>query len=287
MQDREDHQSIILSDGRKLGYSEYGDPDGSPVVYFHGFPGSRLDWLIFDGDDGGRRIGIRIIAVDRPGYGLSDPLPKRSLLDWPDDVGQLADSLGFDRFAVLGISGGGPFAAACAFKLSDRLSATGIVCGMGPADAPGARDGVSWTLPGKPGPIRRFIIFMMAFGLRKDPDRFLAQSLNEFPEVDQAYLNQADHSDRFLSAMQEAFRNGRAGAVREAAILARPWGFQPEEIDGRIQFWHGDEDLNVPISVGRHLADRIPGAVGTFLPGEGHLTIMANRIEEVLTSLKE
>ncbi len=124
------NQQIKLRDGRSLGYAEYGTPVGKPVFYFHGFPSSRLDWPLFDTDAIAARLNARIIAADRPGYGLSDFKRGRKILDWPDDVVELADALQIDRFAVLGISGGGPYAEACSFKIPQRLSATAIVCGM-------------------------------------------------------------------------------------------------------------------------------------------------------------
>lgn len=105
------HQQLKLQDGRNLGYAEYGAPEGVPVFYFHGFPGSRLDYLFFDAGEAAAGTNARIIAAERPGYDLSDFKRGRSILDWPDDVTELADALQIDRFAVLGISGGGPYAA--------------------------------------------------------------------------------------------------------------------------------------------------------------------------------
>jgi len=113
-----------LEDGRTLGYAEYGAPDGRPVFVFHGFPGSRLTWSAFDPQDCAGELGLRVIAPERPGYGLSEFQRGRELLDWPEDVLALADPLGLERFAVLGLSGGGPYAAACAFKIPARLVAT-------------------------------------------------------------------------------------------------------------------------------------------------------------------
>jgi len=120
------NQTIKLKDGRSLGYAEYGNPEGKPVFYFHGFPGSRLDWPFSDADDSAAQLNTRIVAVDRPGMGLSDFKRGREILDWPDDVIELADALQVDHFAVQGISGGGPYACACAFKISERLTTTAV-----------------------------------------------------------------------------------------------------------------------------------------------------------------
>jgi pimeloyl-ACP methyl ester carboxylesterase len=113
-------RTIRLRDGRRLGYAEWGDPGGRPLLYFHGWPGSRVEGRL--GDEAAKAKGVGMIALDRPGMGLSDYQPRRTLVDWPDDVIQVAAALGLDRFAVLGISGGGPYAAACAWKLSEQLT---------------------------------------------------------------------------------------------------------------------------------------------------------------------
>src|SRR5215471_20729905 len=125
---------ISLRDGRKLGYAEYGDPAGKPIFFFHGLPGSRLQRH----PDGSIAIelGARIIAIDRPGYGLSDFQQGRTLLDWPDDVAQLADSLQIDQFAAIGLSGGGPYLLACAYSIPERINSATVVSGMGPVDDP-------------------------------------------------------------------------------------------------------------------------------------------------------
>jgi pimeloyl-ACP methyl ester carboxylesterase len=130
--------NIILSDGRKLGFAEFGETQGEPVFYFHGFPGSRLEAKL--AETMAKDSRVRFIGIDRPGFGLSDFKPKRAIVDWPNDVTELADSLGIDQFFILGVSGGGPYAAACAHQIPDRLISVGIVCGMGPVDVPRIMD---------------------------------------------------------------------------------------------------------------------------------------------------
>jgi pimeloyl-ACP methyl ester carboxylesterase len=132
--------TIQLSDGRRLGCAEFGDRAGAPVIYFHGWPGARVEARL--GDYAARVSGVRLLAIDRPGMGLSAFQPGRAFVDWPDDVLEVAASLGLDRFAVLGISGGGPYAAACAWKLADRLTNAGILSSLAPFDVPGATAGM-------------------------------------------------------------------------------------------------------------------------------------------------
>ena len=125
-----DSQTILLPDGRTLGFADYGDPGGRPLFYCHGWPGSRLQARTID--EHGRRRGLRVIAPDRPGIGLSDARPGRGFSDWPADIAGLADSLRIDRFLLLGISGGGPYALAAAALLPDRIDAVAVVSGAPP-----------------------------------------------------------------------------------------------------------------------------------------------------------
>lgn len=273
--------SIQLRDGRVLGFSEYGSSDGVPVFYFHGFPGSRLDWKMFDGP-AVAESGARVIAIDRPGYGLSDPSPGRTMLAWPADTVELADELRVERFAVLGVSGGGPYALACAAAIPHRVRAVGIVCGMGPADAPGMKSGSSWTIPGKPRILRRPLLSLMNMGLRREPERFVSRSKQSFAEVDAVLLDVPEVADAYMLMLREALRQGAQGAQVDAALYSRPWGFSLGEIGMQVHLWHGVLDENVPVSVGRHVAKAIPDCRATYFDEEGHLTLPRNRIGEIL-----
>jgi len=279
------NQTIKLKDGRSLGYVEYGVPEGKPVFYFHGFPGSRYDWMLFDSDDSAAELNTRIIAVDRPGMGLSDFKRGREILDWPDDVIELADALQVDRFAVLGISGGGPYACVCAFKISKRLTATAIVCGMGPSEAPGAKKGISWFYPRKPSVIRRVILMLTSMGVRKNPDQFLSRSKEMLPEPDRLLLDQPGLAKAYIDTIGESLRSGIGGVNHEAALYTHPWRFRLQDIPGEVHLWHGDLDINVPISVGRYVADAIPNCHATFLKGEAHISLPYNHIREILSIL--
>ena len=140
------NKQIKLRDGRTLGYAEYGSSEGIPVFYFHGFPSSRLDWRLINDDNTLIELNTRIIAPDRPGYGLSDYKRGRKMVDWPEDVIELANSLQLDSFAVLGNLWRRTLRGfLCGFLRSrnprNRLVKSGIVCGMGPSDAPGMKDG--------------------------------------------------------------------------------------------------------------------------------------------------
>ena len=280
------NQMITLKDGRTLGYAEYGAPEGKPVFYFHGFPSSRLDWRLFDTTDTiAARLGAHIIEVDRPGMGLSDFKRGRKLLDWPDDVTELANALEIDCFAVLGISGGGPYALVCAFKIPQHLTATAIVCGMGPSEAPGAKDGTAMLLPGKSPWMRRLLLMLMARGMRSDPDRFLSRMIDAVSAPDKLLLAQPEVRQIFIDSFREAFHSGTRGASWDAVLYKHPLGFQLEDISMEVHLWHGELDTQVPVSVGRYVANAIPNCRARFLPDEGHHSLAYNHIQEILSVL--
>lgn len=280
------NQTLELEDGRTLGYAEYGAEDGKPVFVFHGFPGSRLTWPAFDPNDCAGELGLRIIAPERPGYGLSDFQPGRELLDWPDDVVALADLLGIDRFAVLGLSGGGPFASVCAYKIPDRLEATALVVGMGPADAPGIKDGDCWTFPGKGSLKRRLLLWLTAMVVRKKPDKFIEQMVSAVSAPDRRVLEaHPEVASMFTDDWREAFRSGVRGAHYESTLYKRPWGFRLQDVSADVHLWHGTQDNNVPVSVGRSVAETIPQCHATFIEDEGHFSLPYKHLRDILSVL--
>jgi pimeloyl-ACP methyl ester carboxylesterase len=269
-----------LTDGRRLSFAEYGVPDGKPVFLFHGIPGSRL--LRHPDDAIAKGLGVRLIVPDRPGMGGSDPQPGRTFLDWPADVLALAEALGLGRFAVVGISGGAPYAAACGVRLVPRLTAMGIVSGVGPLDAPGAMKGmlptnrmgyavarrVPWAL------WRR--VFSVYYGsVREHPER-LARSTKREPDVDRRLLAQPRVRRMLTETFAEAFRQGTEGPAREGWLLARPWGFELAHVATLVYLWHGEADVVVTAAMGRHMAREIPHCEARFLEGEGHLLWLAH-----------
>ena len=140
---KKNDKTFLLKDGRKLGYREYGSPNSSKVLfYFHGWPGSRLNGL--ETDEAAKKLKVRVISVDRPGFGNSDYKKDRTLLDWPDDVVELADKLKIKKFSLMGVSGGGPYVAVCAYKIPERINKAGIVVGLGIVDVKGNLNGMSF-----------------------------------------------------------------------------------------------------------------------------------------------
>ena len=278
-------QTLSLRDGRRLGYSEYGKPDGEPGFYFHGHPGSRLEPQF--ADEAAADAGVRIIALDRPGYGLSDFQPHRTILDWPRDVGEAADMLGLDRFSVLGSSGGGPYALACAHELPDRITRAGVISGVGPYDAPGATQGMRWQnrvgfqLGARFPPLARLIMWSMERQVRRRPERALDAIAQAMSPADAEVARRPDVRHVLGAVIAEAFRQGSRGAALDVVLLGRPWGFRLDEIKPVVFLWQGETDVLVPPAMGRYLAGEIPNCHATFFPGEGHLLVVDHMSEIV------
>jgi pimeloyl-ACP methyl ester carboxylesterase len=278
--------NITLSGGRKLGFAEFGDRQGRPVFYFHGFPGSRLEAKLAE------RIAldthVRFIGIDRPGYGLSSFKPGRTFVGWADDVTALADALKIERFSILAVSGGGPYAAACAFKIPDRLDAVGIVCGMGPVDVSGLmqdmprmyRQGLH--LAGHLPAIASVLYPFPAFFLRNYPERMLFSIMpGMVAEPDKIALKNKELVKVLSDSFREAFRISLKWPATDAILYSRPWGFPVKAIKIPVHLWHGEKDRIVPPQMARYLAQTIPACRATFYPDEGHFSIFLNRIKEI------
>jgi pimeloyl-ACP methyl ester carboxylesterase len=222
------------------------------------------------------------VTVDRPGAGLSDFQPKRTLLDWPTDVAALADALRWDSFAIVAHSGAGPHALACAHLLGKRVRQVSLVSGFSPIDRPGATDGMADQMRKGIWLLRR-LPFLASLMLRPLPARyredaraaFNAQFGQGLPEADVAALAEPALASAVHTAAAEAFRQGSAGAALEMLLfLSRPWGFEPEDVRSRVRLWYGTADTVVPIGMGRALANALPNSELTELPNAGHMAFL-------------
>jgi pimeloyl-ACP methyl ester carboxylesterase len=279
-----------LSDGRILSYQEYGDPQGSPLFFFHGTPGSRL---FHPPAELTRRRGVRLICVDRPGYGGSTFQPGRQILDWPVDIVALADALGIRTFAVAGHSGGGPYALACAYCLPERLSAAAILSGAGPADAPGSAEGLT-PLHELAFRIGRFSPWWLIRSLtwlffRKpaaDPARAIDLDARGRAAADEEVLKLPGVRENCIESDIEAYRQGLTAFSWEVRLLTRPWGFALEEIKVPVCLWHGTADDFTTTNMARYLEKSIPGCKAFIYDGEGHMLLIP-RWEEILNVLQK
>jgi pimeloyl-ACP methyl ester carboxylesterase len=270
--------TLQLCDGRRLGYSEYGSPAGRTLFYFHGHPGSRFEAPFMA--DQAAQVGIRLIGIDRPGMGLSSYQAGRAILDWPDDVVELADNLKIDHFSVVGFSGGGPYVAACAYKIPDRLVTCGIVSGVGHVGP--FLSFLSRWLPWLVLPItRRFF----------QDERRAQQSLTRFaarwPEPDRTSFLQPGVKELMAASLVEALRQGARGSAYDGMLLGSPWwGFRLEDITfPAVYLWYGERDAQIPIAPAQAIARRIPNCKATYYPDESHISVIVNHRTEIVTRL--
>jgi pimeloyl-ACP methyl ester carboxylesterase len=271
------HDAITVR-GRALAYARWGDPAGTPVFGFHGGGESRLARP----HDLSDLEGVSLVTIDRPGYGLSDFQPGRTLRDWPADVSAVADALGIERFALYGISGGGPYVAACAFALPDRVTRAAIVSSsLQPAQLPQ----VSFE--------QMEIAFAAVWpnvvdAIRSGPERGVEAWINTVGVVHDCDRRAISRPQIFAvgaEAIIEGARRGVQGVAYDLALLlTQPWGFDASDIEVDVDIWHGALDLIVPLAEGERLAATIPRSHLTVCPDAGHM-LAADRLPEILRSL--
>jgi pimeloyl-ACP methyl ester carboxylesterase len=273
-----DAKTIRLHDGRILGYAEFGVPAKNVMFYFHGQPGSRLEAKFLDVE--AVRAGIRLIGVDRPGMGLSSFKAGRSILDWPDDVIELADSLRIDRFAVTGFSGGGPYAIACAYKIPDRLSACGIIAGVGKTGA--FLSFLSKWLPWILTPIARRFFFKN----EEQAKRSLRWVARRWTEPDRKSLRHPGVGEIMAASLVEAFRQGSKGSAYDGMLLGSSWEFNLKDVRfPNLYLWHGELDQEIPIAQAKALCKKVAHCKPCYYPEEGHISLIVNRAKEIITTI--
>lgn len=282
-----ENNTLKLHDGRLLGYAEYGNTKGKPIFFFHGWPGSRFSGK--ETDKSAKKIGVRIISTDRPGIGLSDYKIDRKLLDWPDDVTELADYLKIKKFSLMGVSGGGPYVAVCAYKIPERIIKAGIVVGLAPIDVKGNLDGM--TFQGRVGwaNYHRFPLLRTMATLGAAIEfRFLSAlgSLIAFPtKEDRAIFKEAiKNKTGEESGVKEAFRQGIKGPELELKIYTDDWGFQLKDIKTRTYLWYGAKDKCVSLNMGKYYKSQIQGSELFIDPNGVHLS-RYNFEEKILKTL--
>jgi pimeloyl-ACP methyl ester carboxylesterase len=276
-----------IADGRVISYAEYGDPQGSPVLFFHGWPSSRYQAAYLDPLATER--GLRVIAPDRPGIGQSTPRQGRHFRDWPEDTAAFADALGIGRFAIFGISGGGPYTLAACAQLGDRITRAVVACGAPPLADKSDRGHMHWayrTLASSRR-LRHIMLpslvplsrWMVGLGARRAPMSWMLKSL---PDRDRQALFSQGGWDMVTRSYLEAVRNGPASILSEGELYLEGWDFEVGDIKVPLQVWHGKADANLPCHVAQRLAGRIPTAEGHWVDGEGHYSLAINHSGEML-----
>ncbi|MEJ2599446.1 MAG: alpha/beta hydrolase [Anaerolineales bacterium] len=273
-------QYVQVSTDRRLAYCEYGDPNGEPVFYFHGTPGSRYEPAY--GDQAARAFGYCILALDRPGIGQSDYVKERRLLDWPQDVKAVAERLGLDKFGVMGASGGGPYALACCYAMPERIAFSALMGSWGPV----AAEPALWQ---EMAPLDQFFgklsssapwVFYAPFSLLgyaakwMSPQSFAKTLQSSMSAADQRLIADEQMARFFTEDMKEAYRQGVRGPADDAIILYRDWGFDVGEIKVAVHLFHGEQDRFAPYSHAMYLDEQLAQSTLHAYPGEGHLFLV-------------
>ena len=221
--------------------------------------------------------------------GLSDFKKNRTLLDWPDDVVELADSLGIGKFAVEGISGGGPYAAACAYKIPERLTSCGIISGLASKDLEIEQNIKLFSVIRIFPWLFKLMIWMQSRGMKdlEKAEKNMKKTIIKFPEADRKVLEDPQMMSKFIKETAEGFRQGSKGVYHDGKIYVKSWGFNLEDISPKLKvyIWHGEVDEAVPVAMGREMCKLIPNCVGKFYPGEGHYSTIFKYYEDIIDAL--
>jgi pimeloyl-ACP methyl ester carboxylesterase len=278
--------NVDRPDGSSLRITAGGDPQGLPVFFLSGTPGGGL--LYRGHTDDAEARGLRLIGYDRPGYGGSSRRPGRTVADAAVDVAAIADALRLERFAVWGISGGGPHALACAALLPDRVVAVATLASVAPFDA----EGLDWFAGMGEDNLEEFAAARSgagplgaALGLQAQAmfaggPVALAESMRSLlSDVDAAALDDALGAWVFDN-MRAAIGGSPDGWVDDDVAFVKPWGFDVADIAVPALLWQGEQDRFVPPSHGAWLAEHIPGVEAHLSPDDGHLTLLESRVAE-------
>ncbi|MCC5952226.1 MAG: alpha/beta hydrolase [Acidimicrobiia bacterium] len=282
---------VRLHGRRRLGWAEYGDPDGQPVLWFHGTPGGRRQ-LPPSAPLLAERLGVRLIGMDRPGTGLSTTHRYDRVVDVVDDAAAVLDHLEVARCAVAGLSGGGPYALAVSHAMADRISAAAVLGGVAPTCGPERAEGIARLLvPGGAlfGALAvpaGEVVTMAARPLRRWMSPIFDVYATLGPGADRPLLRDASLKTALLADLASSLEGGLRAPLCDLVVFGRDWGFSLAEIEVPVTFWHGDADAIVPFDHGAHQADLVPNGELRCCPGGGHFAGFV-RTEEVLTTLVE
>ncbi|KAI9712194.1 MAG: hypothetical protein M1812_006928 [Candelaria pacifica] len=280
-------ETMTLSNGHTMGYSMCGSTSHSAptIFFFHGFPSSRLEGL------GLRKvaqsIGVRIITPDRPGIGLSTHDPHRTFLDYPDHIAQLARHHGLSKYHVIGGSGGGPYALACAKSLPPQsLKGVGILAGVGPMDHGMGRENMRFGtraimllnqwLP----ELVRWYMDRSFVPMTQNPDtaimrKFIAKQFKRMKTSEREYLeSDPEFPELLIRILREHFKQGAAGNLKDIELITKPWGFRLEDVRFKgIRLWYGANDINTPAKMGVEMTKRLKNARLKIYAEDTHLTM--------------
>ncbi len=279
-------QSMSLPDGRALAWVTFGPADGRPVLYCHGFPSTGPEAAFVE--EAAHATGARVLAPDRPGYGRSDHAPGRTLTDWADDALALLDHHGIDTAPVIGFSGGGPYALACAWRHPERFPRVATFGALDWLAEPGSETDmailsqVSIRLARRFPPGQAAIFRLLAILIRIAPQRLFSLLSAGHCPADQAVFHDPHVRSRWTRALHDSVMQGAIGAITELRLYVTERPFALNDVRVPVELWHGRDDTVVPSRHGERLAGALPHCAARFLPDEGHFSTPVKAIAGVL-----
>lgn len=281
-------QTMKLVDGRTLAFADLGDPSGTPVFFFPGLAGSRLEAAILE--SAARTVGVRLIAPDLPGCGLSDPKSSHTFSDWPEDMVQLASHLRLYEFAILGVSAASPLVIACADRIADRLTSAGIVSPMAPLAGPSVRASMAPDLSrlmlssSRTAWTARRALERVEQQARTNVAVLLDHVAAQCADVDRAVLDKPEVGTVLQDSLIDTFRQGPEGPGQELVLLRHSWHIAWKQVVFPMQLWHGRKDTLTPPVMAEELAALLPHTLTRWYPDEGH-GILVTHAQDVLHQL--
>jgi len=283
---------IQLQDGAVVAFEEYGDPNGVPVIFCHGWPSSRTMARLTD--EPARELGIRIISPDRPGISGSSLQPDRKLSDWPRVVQRIVGDFGFCEFRILAISGGAPYAYATAIAMPEQVQGIAIVGGAPPMAELVNTEGL---LPlyrlmlalhrTRPRLLRRFFHLARPVLSLRPPVRFrpLLLKMLMLRPCDAESLRDVAAFEAIFESQRRAWRGSAEGVMADAQIYAQPWGFALEDVQVPVRLWHGKQDRAFSVRLAEQVAKRLPDCTARFVDDAGHYSLPIRHMREILKDL--
>ena len=281
---------LALANGASVAISEYGDPHGRPVFFCHGWPSSRT--MAELAHDAARDLGARVISPDRPGIRNSSFQADRRLTDWPAFLNEIADRLEIDRFRILAISGGAPYAYASGWKTPERVEKIAVVSGAPPLEG---MDDHSGLLPihrqmlalraRQPGLMKSLFYIARPFVAMRMPIRLRPLLLKFLQPCDANVLRESRAFDVCFESARQAWRSSTKGVMTDAEIYATPWGFGLEEVRVPVALWHGTKDRTFAPRLAEDVAKRLPNCEFHLIEGAGHYSLPIRYIGEILEDL--
>jgi pimeloyl-ACP methyl ester carboxylesterase len=287
-----DKNSLQLKNGGVIAFEEYGDRNGEPVIFCHGWPSSRTMARLTD--QPAHSLGVRIISPDRPGISGSTLQPNRKLIDWPPVMQQLMDHLGIGEFRMLGISGGAPYAYAGGRFMSHRVAAIAVVSGAPPiadlADSEELLRFYRWMLAlyrTRPQLLRRLFHLARPILSLRPPAWFrpLLLKMLMLQPWDAESLRDSAAFEAVFESQRRAWRGSAEGVMADAQIYAEPWGFRIEEVRVPVRLWHGRQDRAFSVRLAEQIAGRLSNCEAHYVDRAGHYSLPIRHMREILEDL--